>query len=74
MRDKVLRVIEELRPFLHADGGDIELVDVDEVRGQVMLHMTGACNGCPAQHHTIEHAIKVRLQEAIPTIREVIAV
>ena len=74
MRDKVLTVLDELRPFLHADGGDVQLVDVDETRGIVKLHMVGACGSCPSATHTLEQGIKVRLQEAIPEVREVVSV
>ena len=46
MREKVRNIIEKIRPGLQADGGDIELVDVDEAQGLVKLKLKGACVSC----------------------------
>jgi len=74
LRARVEGVLEELRPFLRSDGGDVQLVDVDAAAGIVRLKLVGACGGCPSSTQTVQHGIKVRLQEAVPEIREIVAV
>ncbi len=74
IRARVEAVLEELRPFLQDDGGDVEIVDIDEAKGIVKLRMLGACHNCPSATVTLEHGIRIRLQEAVPEIRELIAV
>ena len=74
MRARIEAVLEELRPFLQSDGGDVQLVSVDEVKGIVKLHLIGACGSCPSSTQTMQHGIKVRLFEAVPELREVVAV
>jgi len=72
MKEKVEAALAQIRPALQADGGDVELVDVNE--GVVKLRLTGACNGCPMATMTLRHGIERVLKEHIPEIREVIAV
>jgi Fe-S cluster biogenesis protein NfuA len=72
--EQVERVLGELRPFLNADGGDVELVGIDRAAGCVRLRLRGACGGCPSATTTVQHGIKVRLQEALPWVRDVVAV
>jgi Fe-S cluster biogenesis protein NfuA len=71
---RVRAVLESLRPMLHADGGDIELVLADEARGRVEVHLTGACSRCAASVITLSMGVEARLRESIPTIREVVRV
>ena len=70
MKDKVEKVIETVRPFLKADGGDVELVDVTE-DGIVKLKLTGACGSCPLSTYTLKMRIENKLKEAIPEIKAV---
>ncbi len=72
MKEKVEAALAQIRPALQADGGDVELVDVNE--GVVKLRLTGACSGCPMATMTLRHGIERVLKEHIPEIREVIAV
>ncbi len=72
MKEKVAAVLEQIRPNLQADGGDVELVDVDE--GVVSLKLTGACNGCPMASMTLKMGIERVLKEQIPEVKEVVAV
>ena len=53
MREKVDQVIQQIRPMLQADGGDIELVNVDEATGVVSVRLQGACQGCPGAQMTL---------------------
>jgi Fe-S cluster biogenesis protein NfuA len=70
MKEKVEKVIEEIKPMLQADGGDIELVDVTE-DGVVEVRLTGACGSCPMSSYTLKMGVEQRLKEKIPEIKEV---
>jgi Fe-S cluster biogenesis protein NfuA len=66
-------VLDKIRPALHADGGDVEVVDVDE-EGFVYLDMQGACGGCPMSTATLTLGIEAELRRAIPEVEGVITV
>ncbi|GAH29446.1 unnamed protein product [marine sediment metagenome] len=72
MKEKVEAVLAQVRPALQADGGDVELVDVNE--GIVRLKLKGACAGCPMATMTLRHGIERVLKEKVPEVKEVIAV
>ena len=74
MKNKVMKAIEELRPYLQADGGDIELADVDEDRGVVKVRLKGACVGCPMAQSTLQLGVEQFLRKKIPEIKWVEAV
>jgi Fe-S cluster biogenesis protein NfuA len=74
MVDKVKKAIEELRPFLQGDGGDIEFVAFDEKTGEVQVKLTGACNGCPMAQVTLKQGVEVKLMEDVPAVKSVVAV
>jgi Fe-S cluster biogenesis protein NfuA len=63
-RERVEAVLERVRPFLRADGGDIELVDVAGNNAEVRL--SGMCAGCPSAHMTLYLGVEVALREEIP--------
>ena len=73
LRDKVLAVINLIRPAVQADGGDIELVDV-QADGQVSIRFHGACIGCPSSHMTLQHGIERSLREKVPEVTKVVPV
>ncbi|MDY7015848.1 MAG: NifU family protein [Cyanobacteriota bacterium] len=67
--DNVEQVLDELRPYLMADGGNVELVDIE---GPIVkLRLQGACGSCPSSTMTLKMGIERRLREAIPEIAEV---
>jgi len=72
MEERVEAVLEEIRPSLQADGGDVELVGVTE--GVVKVRLKGACSGCPMSTMTLKHGIERLLKERLPEVKEVIAV
>ncbi len=72
MREKVQEALEQIRPALQADGGDVELVDVAD--GVVNVRLTGACSGCPMSTMTLKMGIEQLLKEKVPEIKEVVAV
>jgi len=71
MREKVEEVLNQIRPALLADGGDVELVDVSE--GVVTLRLTGACGGCPMATVTLKQGIEQVLRKQVPEVKEVVA-
>ena len=69
MRANVETVLEKVRPALQADGGDVELVDVEG--GVVKVRLTGACEGCPMASVTLKNGIEALLKKEIPSIDRV---
>jgi Fe-S cluster biogenesis protein NfuA len=69
MLEQVQEVIDKLRPYLLRDGGDCELVDVDD--GIVKLRLLGACGSCPSSTITLKAGIERALLEEVPGILEV---
>lgn len=72
VEDKVLAVLDRLRPHIQMDGGDVELVSVDD--GIVTVRMMGACVGCPMSVLTLKAGIERSLKQEIPEIYQVVAV
>ena len=70
--DNVERVLDELRPYLMADGGNVEVVELDGPIVKVRLQ--GACGSCPSSTKTLKMGIERKLREAIPEISEVVQV
>lgn len=73
MKEKVQAALENIRPNLQADGGDVELVEVT-VEGVVKVKLLGACHGCPMSQMTLKMGIEKYLQKEIPEVREVVSV
>lgn len=69
MFKQVLEVLDKLRPFLLRDGGDCELVDVED--GIVKLRLLGACGTCPSSTITLKAGIERALLEEVPGVQEV---
>ncbi len=72
MMEKVQEVLDKIRPNLQADGGDVELVGVQN--GVVQVRLQGACKGCPMSQMTLKLGIERILKEQIPEVSEVQAV
>jgi Fe-S cluster biogenesis protein NfuA len=67
--ENIEKVLDELRPYLMADGGNVELV---EVEGPVVrLRLQGACGSCPSSAMTLRMGIERKLKEVIPEIAEI---
>jgi Fe-S cluster biogenesis protein NfuA len=71
--DEVAEVIQSIRPMLQNDGGDIELVNIDEDK-TVNVRLQGACKGCPGAAMTLKMGVERLLKERIPEVKEVVAV
>jgi Fe-S cluster biogenesis protein NfuA len=65
--------LDEIRPRLQADGGDLEFVSLQD-GGQVQVRLTGACAGCPMATMTIKQSVERELRESIPEVTEVVQV
>jgi len=72
MKEEVERVLDEIRPYLQAEGGDVKLIDVTE-DGVVKVSLQGACGSCPMSTYTLKLGIEQRLKEKIPEVKEVIS-
>lgn len=73
LREQIEDALNKVRPSLQADGGDVELVDVDE-EGVVKVRLTGACGGCPMSQMTLKMGIEKVLKQNVPEINSVEAV
>jgi len=74
MTEQVREVIDGIRPMLQADGGDIDLVSVDEAEGVVSVRLQGACKGCPGAAMTLKMGVERQLKNKVPAVKEVVAV
>ena len=72
--DSVRGVIDQIRPLLQRDGGDIELVSAEESTGVVSVRLQGACKGCPGAAMTLKMGVERHLKEKVPAVSEVVAV
>ncbi len=73
VKEKLEQALQDIRPGLQADGGDVELVDVTE-EGVVSVRLTGACRGCPMSQMTLTQGVESRLKAAVPEVKRVVAV
>ena len=71
-REKVTSALNEVKPALQADGGDVELVDVQE--GVVKVRLNGACAGCPMSTMTVKNGIERILKDKVPGVKQVVPV
>jgi Fe-S cluster biogenesis protein NfuA len=69
----ITSAINEVRPYLHADGGDVELVDVTP-DNTVKVRLTGACDGCPFSMMTLKAGIEQAIRKKFPEMKELLAV
>jgi Fe-S cluster biogenesis protein NfuA len=72
MLEEVKAVLENIRPALQADGGDVELVEVSD-DGVVKVRLVGACGHCPMSTMTLKMGIERTLKDKVPGVKEVIA-
>ncbi len=74
MKDKVEKALESVRGYLQADGGDVELVDVDENEGVVKVRLTGACGSCPMSQMTLQMGVERVIKQQVPEVKRIVAV
>ncbi len=73
IQEKVKAALDRIRPYLAADGGDVELVEVTD-DGAVKVRLRGACHGCPMSAMTLKNGIEGILKEDVPEVNSVEAV
>ncbi len=71
-KERIEEALDKIRPMLAGDGGNVELVDVND--GTVEVRLTGACGGCPMASMTLKMGIEQMLKQEIPEVKEVVAV
>ena len=69
MMEKVKAVLDKIRPMLQADGGDVELINVED--GVVKVRLQGACSGCPMSQMTLKQGIEKLVKQEIPEVQSV---
>ena len=69
LRERVEQVLDNIRPYIQGDGGDIELLDVAD--GVVQIRLAGACVGCMHSMMTLQAGVERMLKEAVPEIKAV---
>ena len=72
MKEKVEAALEKIRPGLRADGGDVELVNVQD--GIATVRLTGACGSCPMSTMTLRMGVERVIKQEVPEIKELVAV
>ena len=72
LKEEIAQALEEVRPHLQLDGGDIELVDVED--GVVKVRLKGACAGCPMAQKTLKWSVENYLKKKVPGVKSVEAV
>ena len=73
LRSKVIVALDQLRPFLHADGGDMELIDITD-DAIVQVRLLGSCSDCSMSQMTIKGGLEEALKMAAPELKGVVAV
>jgi Fe-S cluster biogenesis protein NfuA len=71
LKERVQQSLDTVRPALQADGGDVELVDVNDEEGVVSVRLTGACGGCPMSTMTLKMGIERTLRQQVPEVKRV---
>ena len=72
IKDRVLKALERVRPYLQSDGGDIEFIDVSDDM-TVKVKLTGACHGCPYSMQTLKAGVEQAIMKEVPEIKRVIS-
>ena len=73
MKEQIEQALDKIRPALQRDGGDIELVGVEE-NGVVKVRLTGACSGCPMSQMTLKQGVERIVKQLVPEVKTVEAV
>lgn len=74
LRERVEEALDGIRPALQADGGDVELVDIDEAEGIVRVQLQGACQGCPSAQITLVMGVERAIKDRVPEVKQVLSI
>jgi Fe-S cluster biogenesis protein NfuA len=72
VRERVVKALDRVRPYLQSDGGDIELLEVTDDLS-VRVKLTGACHGCPFAMQTLKAGVEQAIMKEVPEIKRVIS-
>jgi len=72
--EKIMEVIDEIRPFLNMDGGDVEFIKYDEKEKVLYVKLTGACAKCLIQDDTLSNGLLGAIQEKVPSVKDIVNV
>ncbi|HOB83525.1 MAG TPA: NifU family protein [Bacteroidales bacterium] len=72
IKERVVKALNRVRPYLQSDGGDIELIDVNDDL-EVKVKLTGACHGCPYAMQTLKAGVEQAIMKEVPEIKRVIS-
>lgn len=72
IKERVIKALERVRPYLQSDGGDIELIEVTDDMS-VKVRLTGACHGCPYSMQTLKAGVEQAIMKEVPEIKSVIS-
>lgn len=73
IKERVLKALERVRPYLQSDGGDISLIDITD-ENIVRVKLQGACHGCPFSLQTLKAGVEQALMQEVPEIKSVVSV
>jgi len=73
MKEEIEKALDEIRPMLQSDGGNVELIEVSD-EGVVLVRLQGACSGCPSASITLKQGIERAIMEKVPGVKSVHAV
>lgn len=74
LRNNIEKALEEIRPFLNNDGGDIKLISIDEKNNEVKVQLQGNCVGCNVNQMTLKSGVEMTIRKYAPQIEKVINV
>jgi Fe-S cluster biogenesis protein NfuA len=72
IKERVIKALERVRPYLQSDGGDIKFIDITEDL-TVKVKLTGACHGCPYSMQTLKAGVEQAIMKEVPEIKQVIS-
>ncbi|MFC1612961.1 NifU family protein [Patescibacteria group bacterium] len=71
MKDKIIKILDKIRPMLKVDGGNVELIEINEKKGLVKVRLTGVCSHCPMAEMTFNNGIKEVLKREVEGVKNV---
>lgn len=72
VKDNVIKALDEIRPFLQSDGGDISLLSIEENDTLVKVQLKGACVGCSVNQMTLKSGVEMTIKKYVPQIQNVV--
>jgi Fe-S cluster biogenesis protein NfuA len=74
IKEEIIKALDEVRPHLQMDGGDVEFVEFDEKSGVLKVRLQGACHSCPMAQITLQEGVGRVVKEKVSAVKEVLAV